>query len=645
MPTVRSRDASTGLRTASESYRTNPPRSPPNTVKVLLPVWGYRYVKQFLELGLPTLLAPGNVPALTKALPCEFEILTGSEDATFIGQHPAFLSLAGICKATIRHIDRLITAGNSATTLTLAYVDAIRASGRSMLDTCFIFLNSDYIVADGSLASVLARMQAGAGAILAGNFQVIAEDATPWLRGQTAREGAPMTFPPRALLRWAFGHLHPATLANIVNLPVSHNAHTNRVFWRVDSDTLIGRFYLMHVISLHPEVADFNIGASWDYSFVPEMCPSGNVSAMTDSDDYLVVEMQPRDHESEFLRPDPLRPKVLARTLCEWTTARHRQNVDYSIVYHADDPPAAISAAIATADAYVAQVSRWLRRRPQPHYGHPYWLGTIAAFREATAQRISAEEFGALVGMRIQRGVWIERLRTLLFGAPPRVRPWHPRWPDYRPITVGLADFFAAPDHRLLLISDARTAVSATLDDGGKRVTRLQASPFLQTAAERYKDLAGIFDACLVESDTHDPARVCALVERIVALMKDGGKILIFVHDEQPIDQAERFAAEVKLTLQRLLPSSTSVNEVRFAAASRLRLESRRMYARLAMAVHRRPWLGVPAAALLGVPLTLLTLIVNLLAGRGKWTSLRRGTASSLHVVVRTHASRALSGP
>ena len=38
-------------------------RSPPKAAKLLLCVWGYSYVRQFLECGLPTLLAPGNVPA------------------------------------------------------------------------------------------------------------------------------------------------------------------------------------------------------------------------------------------------------------------------------------------------------------------------------------------------------------------------------------------------------------------------------------------------------------------------------------------------------------------------------------------------------------------------------------------------------
>jgi hypothetical protein len=143
-----------GARSAASSAGPPPAkRPPPKAVKVLLPVWGYQYVRQFLDLGLPTLLAPGNVPALAQALPCQFEILTSNEDETFIRRHSGFARLASHCEVAIRQIDHLITASNSSTTITLAYTEAVRSVGPEMLDTCFVLLVSDYIVADGSLAS------------------------------------------------------------------------------------------------------------------------------------------------------------------------------------------------------------------------------------------------------------------------------------------------------------------------------------------------------------------------------------------------------------------------------------------------------------------------------------------------------------
>src|SRR3977135_2999451 len=155
----------------------NSARPPARAVRLLLPVWGYRYVKQFLEFALPTMLAPGNVPALASMLPCTFVLLTSADDADTIAEHPGYHLLSSICSTEIQLIDDLITGDNYSTTITLAYERAVRGTGVEMLDTCFFFLSSDCRVADGSLRNALSRVLAGASGVLAGNFQIIQEDA------------------------------------------------------------------------------------------------------------------------------------------------------------------------------------------------------------------------------------------------------------------------------------------------------------------------------------------------------------------------------------------------------------------------------------------------------------------------------------
>jgi len=606
-----------------------PRRPPPTFVKLLLPVWGHRYVRQFLEIGLPTLLAPGNVPALAQSLPSEFQILTSAADESYIRQHPAFLRLAEMCRASIRPIDHLITAGNNSTTLTLAYAEAIRAAGPTMLDTCFFFLVSDYIVADGSLASVLARVRAGTSAVLVGNFQVTAEEAMPWLRERTgAAAAAGAALSARELMRFALDHLHPATVANTVNVSSTHNAHTNRLFWRVDDRTLVGRFYLMHMIAIRPEVIDFRVGASCDYSFVPEMCPSRDVSVITDSDEYLVVEMQPRAHEAGFLREGPLRPDALAHSLEEWTTAQHRENVAHTLVYHAGELPTALPATRAAADEYVAQVARHLRGPPQPHFGHPYWRGAIATVQEAARGRLSPAALRWLLGAQSRRGYWLERLRALVVGYPPRVRPWHPRWPDYRLVLRRLLPVLADPTRQILHVTDAPTLFSVMLAEGGERVASLQTTPLLQRPTERV-GFSDRFDLCLIEFDQRDVAKIGELVRRLAPAMKAGSSILIAIREPQPMEGAQRFAADVGETLANAAPAAR-LEEVHSVPASALRAWSYQTFAHLGAAAHQRPWVGLPALALFAIPLALLTLLLNLLA-----VARDGAPASSMHVVLR----------
>ncbi len=325
-------------------------RPPATAIRVLLPVWGEEFVGQFLDHSLPTLLAPGNIPALARVLPTCFVFLTRARDEEVIRAHPACRHLSQVCEVAFSPIDGLIAPGNHSTTITLAFAREVRAAGPAMLDTCFFFLVADYIMADGSLAAVMARMQEGASAVQVGNFQVDEATAEEWLHERLAGAGTSLALTPREVMRWALGCMHPLTAANIVNFPLCHNVAANRLLWRVDADTLIGRFYLLHMICIRPEVSDFVIGASCDYSFVPEMCPSGNVVTIADSDDYLVVEAQPTGHEAQFLRLGPDSVDGLARSLSEWTTAGHRANARQTIVFHAGELPATLPAAIDEAD-------------------------------------------------------------------------------------------------------------------------------------------------------------------------------------------------------------------------------------------------------------------------------------------------------
>lgn len=607
-------------------------RSPPKAVQLLLPVWGYAYVRDFLQCSLPTLLSPGNVPAIAAALPCEFILLTSIDDESFIREHPAFKQLATVCDTKIRHIDHLITDGNYSTTITLAYTEAVREAGSAMIDTCFFFLVSDYIVADGSLGNAVKRMLRGTSAVVVGNFQVARDEALPWLQGQLAAAKHTLTLRPRQMMSWAFNHLHPATLANTVNIAFSHNAHTNRLFWRVDGQTLLGRFYLMHMLCVRPEKTDFVIGASCDYSFIPEMCPSGNVEAIVDSDEYLVVELQPRLHEALFLRPGPLEPRALAKSLNEWTTSFHRENVRHGIVFHAGDLPHELEATKAEADVFLDRVTRHLKRKPVPYRGHPYWRGAMAAFYDSTGRKLNEDEWHYVLGLPAtnRRTPWLIRAAIfILMGRPPHVLPWHSSWPDFKAVVAELKPFLHDPARRLLLLSNEPTAFTLSLADGGERVHRMRCVPFLKLPADRLAPLREKFDLCLLELPELDLRYGDQLIERIVPLMKEGGKIIVSVMNRRLFERIDPFDQTVTYQTARLICSGVTPTEIQFVPANFVRRFARRGMSGLRRLMDRNPLFGVPLVIVGTGALFGLSFIGNLDAWRRPQRSTGHGRKSS----------------
>jgi 2-polyprenyl-3-methyl-5-hydroxy-6-metoxy-1,4-benzoquinol methylase len=570
-------------------------RGPPTAIRVLMPVWGYDFLDQFLNTNLPTLLAPGNLPALSARLPTEFVFLTSGRDQEVLREHIAVHRLENVCRVGFHLIDDLITEGNHSTTVTLAYARAVRETGEAMLDTCFFFLVSDYVMADGSLTHVLDRVMRGASAVQAGNFQVVEDQAASWLEKRLASYPTALALSSRELVQWAMSNIHPTTAANIVNFPVTHNTHTNRLFWRVDSDTLIGRFYLMHMICIRPEVVDFVIGSSCDYSFVPEMCPSGNVAIMTDSDDYLVVEMQARHHESGFLRWGGPNPAQIAESLTEWTTAAHRANARHLVVFHGRDIPATLQDYRIESDAFLEEIARHLPTKPQPYRNHPYWRGALAAYHAAVGMRPNEDDWALMMGQVPSRWRTFARAaRFILLGNVPIVRPWHPRWADFRKPLATLAPIMARPDSRILTVSGQPTGLTNWIADRCERATRIPVSRLLKGEIDREARFRGAFDLCVLELTEDEFERVDLILGAIQHALKPGAHVLVAAFNRHWFKEPERFAQLFAANALRFLRPEFLPEESALLSASALRWKTNRRLMRLMEAIAQGSIIDIP---------------------------------------------------
>jgi len=630
-----------------EAPQQGPPKprlAQPKAIQLLLPVWGERYIDQFLEFCLPTLLAPGNIPALAKALPCKFVFLTSSEGEKNLRAHPGIRYLDSYCTVETQVIDDLITGDNHSTTITLAFERAVRAAGAEILNTCFFFLISDYLMADGSLASVLKRMQAGASGVLAGNFQVVEQDAIKTFHMRFDRGRPDIAIPPRELVDWALNHLHAMTAANTVNFSLSRSSHSNRLFWRVDDDTLLGRFYLMHMICIRPDIADFVIGASCDYSFIPEMCPSGKIEALTDSDDYLVVEMQPREHETDSLRLGRIDAKELALSLSQWTTAQHRENAKYQIVFHARDVPSTAEPVTREAEAFVAEIRRHLSRMPQPSRDHPYWVGAIVAHRWSVQHKLGIETTTSTILREYKPTIWlVERLRDICFGRVPSVKPWHPLWPDYQAAEELLHEHLADTPGRLLLISPSPVNYTKWASERSESMTNLQVRKLLTIGVKEYMPLVGSFDVCLLMLSEFEMEWVSDLIERIRPLLAAGGHLIVFATCGRALANGPRFCGQLTRYSGRFLDRTMPLEQTYFIAAGRLRSVMAEALVRLYAGMIMLPLLYYPIAALFSPLLVLGSLLGNVRSKRPRVTPPKWGTCTSAIMVLKAlTASRKL---
>jgi hypothetical protein len=613
-------------------------RSPPKACAVLMPVWGSSFVRRFLDFCLPTLLAPGNIPALAQALPTCFVLLTRSSDLSVIADHPAWRRLAEQCKTDIRTIDDLIAEGNHHATITLAYARGIRAASAPMLDTVFLFLVADYLVADGSLRTVLERIRAGASGVLAGSLQIAATAAVPQSADGMRSSASELVLAPRQLASWALACLHPRSAASVVNASLLHDVEANRLFWSVDEHTLIGRFYLLHMIGIRPEVTDFVVGAPCDYSFVPELCPSNNVDVLTDSDDYLAVEMQADDRAVGALRwGHPLPPSDLARSLSRWTTARHRQNAHSTLFFHAGDLPADINEFVAAASAFVADVGLSLASSPQPHRGHPVWVGMMALQRAGGGLAPGDGDWFRLCGAAppetgLQGLLW--RLRLRMLGHPPRVTPCHPRWPDFHLAHAALEARLKATD-RLLVVSAAPRAFERWLRPLCATINSIETELISKTPHDGAPEAT--FDACLWVVDREPGATDPAVIDRIRRRLRPGGSLVIFAAEDRDDDPVglRLTCAGLGLSLRR---SGIVPEEIRYTPAGPVRAALHGAMARAIRAGGRSRRAFLPVVLAAGAMIAGAVLAGNLLIWSRRSHLPPRGPCSSVLVAGRRPA-------
>ena len=475
-------------------------------VRFLTVVWGDTYIERFAKLALPSFLAPGNLPAVAATCELEVVIMTTRDDVEAFEAHAAFRALRSVCPVRFIEIDDLISPGVYGVTLTLAYMRAIAASGAEMVNTHFIFMNADFVLADGSLRSLSKHILAGRAIVLGPSFRATAEAIEPRLRAQVD-ESSTLTIPPRELAGLALAHPHPTTIAKTLNQGLCHSREPNQFFWQVDEHTVLGRYFLIFMLCLKPERLITSINSYCDYSFIPEMCPSGDEVAMGDSDEFFMLELQRREQEMDYLRFGRPSEDAIAASLSKWTTAEQRRAASHDIVFHGRAVPAGIAQVKAEAQAFIERIGRKLGP-PVSHAGHPYWVSALYWFASVRAERRLAElpaelsEAGLPKGWAMANsphaaadGTW-RSLRTLLvglsyplrailsaahkrvMGLPPFVTPLSPHWLDYQHLRQALGAIFKA-DGTILLIVRERGEFIDELFKSDKRVRFVSVSDVL----------------------------------------------------------------------------------------------------------------------------------------------------------------------
>jgi len=220
-------------------------------------LWGERFRDYFLEYCLPSLLAPGNIPALDRRRGSKFLIATRPDDWAAMTATPIFRRLAEYVEPVYIEIPpcppeksgcQHMGVGHSLAT-EIAYRDKAYA----------VMVTPDLMLSDGTMARVQELAQAGKQAVLVaalrfgeepflGNLE--AAGAIP--RDSRRDSGSPLSISGRAMVAAAVDGLHSETLRYEWGAPYFSNLPA-ACWWRVPDEMGM----VVHSLSWAPLLLDY----------------------------------------------------------------------------------------------------------------------------------------------------------------------------------------------------------------------------------------------------------------------------------------------------------------------------------------------------------------------------------------------------
>ena len=293
----------------------------------LMPVWGKTYIDYLLTFGLPTLLAPNNLPWLPNRAVSQFTFITRSEDEEHIRASKLFAKLEALIPIKFIFLDfyqgdREEKFDQLGSALKLGAEEAL---GKGYC----LFFHPDGLYSDGMLKFLYGVVRSGKKACVTHGPNASLEKIVPYLRERnqlTYDEVNPL--PSRVLARTLMDNLHPDMTVHCMGNP-HYPVDPYMGFWL--SPKLDGA--LFRFVSLHPwlvdlrhlsEIVDFT---AIDHNFIrAHGFVWSDVHVETDSDNILVIGLKPEDERNATPSPGITRSPIayLTRAL------RKGSNCNYS---------------------------------------------------------------------------------------------------------------------------------------------------------------------------------------------------------------------------------------------------------------------------------------------------------------------------
>ena len=266
-------------------------------LRVISVAWGLPFIYDLLNFSLPSLNSKNNLPYLTKYFTVTLVIVTESQYFNLINQTPLIKAFKEYCNVEFESLDDLITGGPQAYGMALTYslYRGFEHLNEKMVDCHLLFLNSDFVLADGSYKNLLPLLLRDEKLIAAPSYCTNKEKAALFL-SKHMRDNE-ISLKNREMADFILNNKQLSINLKTINQYSVKAPHQDQFYYSINRDCMIGIQLPIAIISMKPtKYLKFeDISALWDYGLIEDFCPNVSPAILSDSDIFLMMELREKN--------------------------------------------------------------------------------------------------------------------------------------------------------------------------------------------------------------------------------------------------------------------------------------------------------------------------------------------------------------
>jgi hypothetical protein len=254
----------------------------------ITPVWGVNHLNLFIDVGIPSLLASGNLPSVSKLRACRYLIYTRADDEERLRGAEVFGRLKAILPIEIHLIGEPLS-DSPHRIMSNCHVAALHQVDSE--DGAAVFIPPDCVWANGSMVNLERLVDCGKSVVHISGIRLDRDSVLPRLRDQFDPETCSLEIGARTLVSLALASLHPIAKLHFWN-EFDGGLMPANLYWTVAGEGLALRCFHLHPLMVKAQIKCCRFQGTIDDDLALFACPDqGGDYVVTDSDEILVFEL------------------------------------------------------------------------------------------------------------------------------------------------------------------------------------------------------------------------------------------------------------------------------------------------------------------------------------------------------------------